>query len=318
MLEEKIFAEGAAREMKDYLAPEFSDVECTVVEQKKNNNVVLAGICFHRAGQQTAPVVYVGQFYDAVKNGEPKEEVLKEIARQAEKGIGIKEIPEAGNVAEYGKAKESLSVRIVNTRANQQRLSHMPHREIEDLSLTLAVCFPLDDGMGSGSIEVSDEMMGVWGMEEEALFRQAWENMERDQPPMLQDMGAMFGVADSANLLAENGNPLEKPKGLMFVLTNRGMSYGACAIAFPGVMEKVSRMFPEGFYILPSSVHEVLIVPKDGELAPKELGNLVREVNQREVSREEVLSDRVYEYDRERGRICQVPESVERGRAMER
>ena len=175
MLEEKIFAEGAAREMKDYLAPEFSDVECTVVEQKKNNNVVLAGICFHRAGQQTAPVVYVGQFYDAVKSGEPKEEVLKEIARQAEKGMGMKEIPEAGNVAEYGKAKENLSVRIVNTRANQQRLSHMPHREIEDLSLTLAVCFPLDDGMGSGSIEVSDEMMGVWGMEEEALFRQAWE-----------------------------------------------------------------------------------------------------------------------------------------------
>ena len=53
--------------------------------------------------------------------------------------MGMKEIPEAGNVAEYGKAKENLSVRIVNTRANQQRLSHMPHREIEDLSLTLVV-----------------------------------------------------------------------------------------------------------------------------------------------------------------------------------
>lgn len=318
MLEERIFAEGAAREMKDYLAPEFSDVECKVVEQKKNNNVVLTGICFHRAGQQTAPIVFVGQFYDAVKSGEPKEEVLKEIARQAEKGMGIKEIPEAGSVVEYEKAKKCLCVRIVNTRANQQRLSHMPHREMEDLSLTLAICFPLDDGMGNGSIEVSDEMMGVWGMEEETLFQQAWENMEKNQPPVLQDMGAMFGAADPTNLLAENENPVEKPKGIMYVLTNRGMSYGACAIAFPGVMEKVSRMFPEGFYILPSSVHEVLILPKDGEIAPKELGSLVREVNQREVSREEVLSDRVYEYDRERGKICQVPESVERGRAVER
>lgn len=318
MLEEKIFAEGAAREVKAYLAPEFSDVECTVMERKKNNNTALTGICFQRPGQQAAPLVYVEPFYDAVKNGEPKEEVLKEMARQAEKGMGIKEIPEAGSVIEYAKAKTYLSVRIVNTKANRQRLSHMPHREMEDLSLTLAICFPLGGRAGNGCIEVSDEIMGVWGVEEETLFRQAWENMERNQPPMLQDMGAMFGVADSANLLVENGNPLEKPKGVMFVLTNRGMSYGACAVAFPGVMDKVSRMFPEGFYILPSSVHEVLIVPKDGELAPKELGNLVREVNQREVSREEVLSDRVYEYDREKGKICQVPESVERGRAMER
>ena len=83
-------------------------------------------------------------------------------------------------------------------------------------------------------------------------------------------------------------------------------------------MEKVARIFPEGFFILPSSVHEVLIVPKDTYLSVKELGNLVREVNQSEVSREEVLSDRVYEYDSEKGRIRQIPDSIEKGRGMER
>ena len=83
-------------------------------------------------------------------------------------------------------------------------------------------------------------------------------------------------------------------------------------------MEKISRLFPEGFYILPSSIHEVLIVPKDGELVPKELGNLVREVNQIEVSSDEVLSDRVYEFDREKGKIRQIPESLPKERGMER
>ncbi len=318
MLEEKIFAEGVAREIKSCLAPEFSDVECTVVEQRKNNNVVLTGICFHRPGQRADPIVYVEPFYDEVKNGRPREEAMKEMAKLAEKGMEIKEIPKADKVLVYGQAKEYLCVRIVNTRANRKKLSQMPHQEMEDLSLTLALCFPLNDKMEDGSIEVTDELMGIWGMEEETLFQQAWGSMERRQPPVLQDMGAMFGMADPRNLLAGEADFPHKPEGQMFVLTNQGMRYGASALACPGVMEKISRLFPEGFYILPSSIHEVLIVPKDGDLVPKELGNLVREVNQIEVSSDEVLSDRVYEYDREKGKIRQIPESLAKERGMER
>lgn len=318
MLEEKIFAEGVAQEIKNYLAPEFSDVECKVVEPKKNNNVVLTGVCFHRPGQWADPIIYVEPFYDEVKNGRPKEEAMKEMAKLAEKGMEIKEIPEADKVLVYEKAKECLCVRIVNTKANRKRLFQMPHQELEDLSLTLALCFPMNDGMENGSIEVTNELMDIWGMEKEALFQQAWGNMEKRQTPVLHDMEAMFGMADSRNLLAGDGDFLHKPEGAMFVLTIQGMQYGACALACPGVMEKISRIFPEDFYILPSSIHEVLVVPKDGEIAPEELGSLVREVNQAEVSSEEVLSDCVYEYDREKGKICQIPESLPKERGMER
>ena len=247
-----MFAEGVAREIKSCLAPEFSDVECTIVEQRKNNNVVLTGVCFHRPGQQADPIVYVEPFYDEVKNGRPKEEAMKEMAKLAEKGMEIKEIPEADKVLVYGKAKEYLCVRIVNTKANRKRLTQMPHQELEDLSLTLALCFPLDGRREDGSVEVTDELMGIWGMEEETLFQQAWRNMEKRQPPVLQDMGAMFG-----NLLAGGADFPHKPEGQMFVLTNQGMRYGASALACPGVMEKISRLFPEGFYILPSSIHEI-------------------------------------------------------------
>lgn len=85
-----------------------------------------------------------------------------------------------------------------------------------------------------------------------------------------------------------------------------------------GCNGKVDQLFPEGFYILPSSIHETLIIPKDGAMTPKELGEMVREVNRTEVLREEVLSDRVYEYDREKGKIRQVTESLEKARVMER
>ena len=54
----------------------------------------------------------------------------------------------------------------------------------------------------------------------------------------------------------------------------------------------------------------LLIVPKSPEIDPRELGEMVRAVNRAEVAKEEQLSDRVYEYDREAGMIRQVPESI--------
>ena len=65
-------------------------------------------------------------------------------------------------------------------------------------------------------------------------------------------------------------------------------------------------------------MHECIVVPKNLGMTPKELGKLVREVNASEVAREEVLSDRVYEYDRVRNCLSQVEASIEKERNMER
>ena len=80
----------------------------------------------------------------------------------------------------------------------------------------------------------------------------------------------------------------------------------------------METLFPEGYYLLPSSIHEMIIVPKDGNISPKELGEMVRNVNETEVAREEVLSDRIYEFDKEKRQLCQVPESIEKEKEMER
>ena len=147
--------------------------------------------------------------------------------------------------------------------------------------------------------------------------------MEKEQTPVLQSMETvaediLTGTDSKENFLSEGDMPERSPMEMMYVMSNKEKTYGAAVLSCPGVMEKVSRLFPEGFYILPSSVHEVLIVPKEQGISPKDLGQMVREVNRAEVAREEVLSDRVYEYDKEAQKIRQVPESIERARGMER
>ena len=65
-------------------------------------------------------------------------------------------------------------------------------------------------------------------------------------------------------------------------------------------------------------MHEMIIIPKDLGMTPKEMGEMVRDVNQKEVARDEILSDRVYEFDKEKRQLRQIPESIEKAKEMER
>ena len=93
---------------------------------------------------------------------------------------------------------------------------------------------------------------------------------------------------------------------------------GASVLAYPNMQEQLESVFQKGCYLLPSSLHEMIIIPKDLGMTPKEMGEMVREVNQKEVARDEILSDRVYEFDREKRQLRQIPESIEKEKEMER
>ena len=118
--------------------------------------------------------------------------------------------------------------------------------------------------------------------------------------------------------LGENVDFGLRSHDMLYALTNVEKQYGASMITQPEVLNKLEQLFPEGFYVLPSSVHEVLIVPDNGEMEPKMLGEMVREVNKNEVERQEVLSDRVYSYDKEKHQIRQEPDSIQQVKEMER
>lgn len=319
---EKVFAEGVAKDIRAYLPPEYADMECRVTERRKNNGVVLTGICFTMPGQQLSPLIYVEPFYEAARRGEPLGGIMESFARAVEKGMAVKNLPGFSSPSNYETVKDYLTVQLVNTKANRCQLSDVPHREMADLSLIPVLRVAMPEAEGNGSIRVTQELLSKWGVSEQELYRQAWENMDRDQAPVLQSMRTVaeeieMGTASDENLLAGTETAALDPEEMLYVLSNKERTYGAAVLACPGVLEKVSRLFPEGFYILPSSLHEVLIVPEDKGFSQRELGQVVRDVNREAVAKEEVLSDHIYRYDRERQKICQVPESMEK-RGMER
>ena len=310
MNETRMFADEIASGIMKYF-PEDRQVQCRVVETMKNNNVTRVGITFHDQGEKVGPVIYMEPYREAATDGRPMSEIMREIAGIASRSMDKTELIGSLDYGDYESVKEFLSVTLINGRDNRQMLSHMPHRQMEDLALVLELKFPMEEGIGS--IKVSRELTELWAVDTDTLFAQAQENSLKAEPPSLQRMeDTMLSLAfgrDAVENLLENPAPEEVPSQL-YVLSNMSKNKGAAVLSYPGVLEKADQLFPKGFYILPSSIHELLIVPKSPEIDPRELGEMVRAVNRAEVAKEEQLSDRVYEYDREAGMIRQVPESI--------
>ena len=264
------------------------------------------------------------QFFDEIRQGEPVDEVMNRFARCVEKSGRAPFMDSGIDLMNYDSLKEHLAIKLVNTQTNRKMLQEMPHENIEDLSVICYVDFPVDSREGKATMEVRNQYLSIWNIDEKALFQQARANTQPINTPVLQ---TMFGTWKSLfdedacvkNLLDENTTEFGlSSHETAYILTNMEMKYGAAMITQPEVLNKLEQLFPEGFYVLPSSVHEVLIVPDNGEMELKMLGEMVREVNKNEVERQEVLSDRVYSYDKEKHQIRQKPDSIQKAKEMER
>ena len=295
MIAEKVFAEGVAKDIRNFLPAKYENAEFQVMQMNKNNGVQMVGVQVRLQEENVCPVVYVEPFFNEIRLGEPVEKVMNEIAKCMEEAGNAPFVHNGINPMDYDSVKEHLAVMLVNTQANKRMLQEMPHENIEDLSVICYVDFPVESNDGKATMKVKNEHLKMWNVDAKEMFHQARANT--------QPVSVEFGF---------------RSHDMLYALTNVEKQYGASMITQPEVLNKLEQLFPEGFYVLPSSVHEVLIVPDNGEMEPKMLGEMVREVNKNEVERQEVLSDRVYSYDKEKHQIRQEPDSIQKVKEMER
>ena len=89
----------------------------------------------------------------------------------------------------------------------------------------------------------------------------------------------------------------------MYVLTNQQKLYGAACMLYPGVLKAFSEENGQDFYVLPSSVHEVILIPAEPGTNEALLREIVTEINRTQVAKDEVLADSIYYYSRNRDQI---------------
>lgn len=322
MLAVKVFAEGVAEQIKAYLPPEYESVTCSVKEQNKTNSVLQVGIQVDKPGHAASPIVYMESFYNEVRSGEPMDKIMRNIAEVIQDALDGPALYQSIRIEEFESVKDYLAVMVVNTAENRKLLEQVPHKEVADLSLICYADLPVNQGDYSATFKITEQILKKWNVDQEEVFQIASENITPANTPVLQNLEEvtrqiLIGGAPPENLLKKEID-FSNQEAMMLVLTNEKKNFGAAMMFEPQVMDQLSQSFPEGFYILPSSLHEVLILPDRGGISPKELGAMVREVNQSQVEKMEQLSDRVYRYDKEKQKIVEVPESIERGKEMSR
>jgi hypothetical protein len=318
----RAFSDYVMAQIQEYLPEQYQRADCQIQEILRNNGVYETAMEFHVPDEKVVCTVQMDSYYAEFQQGKPISKIMGEIAVQVQKSYEMKKLMKEKHLEDFQCMKPYLRISLINTGRNHQKLLRIPHREMEDLSMVCQAEIPTPEG--NGRMEVTNDIIKMWGISEETLFDTALKNMQESRDYIMQAAtpkilcGLNEDISASENLLNASADTAPDLDALFYILTNKGNVQGASAILCPWVMKKVSDLFPEGFYILPSSIHETLIVLENGENNVKELREIVRSVNRMAVENQEILSDNIYRYDRETERICQVPKPIEKKRGMDR
>ena len=194
--------------------------------------------------------------------------------------------------SDFDKVEKKLSFKLMGINGNEEYLANIPFRRIEDLAM-VPVCIVRNDSIGEGLITINDSHLDMWGITYEELWKNLMKSAGKVTPVKSFGMGDFLGE-----------DIINDPETLnnLIVVTNKGQNYGAGAILYPGVLEDISEKYGVNLYILPASIHEVIVVPEKGDPDEAEmLKAIVHEVNSGGLSREEFLSDNIYFYEKNTG-----------------
>lgn len=304
--------------IKNYLPETYQDAVVSVQTVKKNNSQELDGLNIQLAEENTSPIIYLNHYYEDYQNGRVIGDILEEIA-QCREIYSVKEHFPIEDLFDFEKNRERIIFQTVGREANQELLSNAPHHVEQDMALIYKILLDKEKG-GMASITIDHALLERMGVDEETLYQTAMKNTVREFPmtffamddvvrEMLeQDLfGFSLATLEDAEMkdflqeILQEQTGFPKEQSPFYILTNEQKIDGAGVLFYPGVQELVAEKMNGDYFVLPSSVHEVLIVPDDGNMNFEELRTMVNEVNQAEVHPAEVLTGQVYSYDSARG-----------------
>ena len=302
----KEFIESCRKELR------ASGASCYEIEERNVNKAQrgeLNGLLFLRPGSICAPTLYVEDFYDMYRRGTS----VKKLSRQAVRSV-ISSRVEADLIEEYSSSKGpcpfegNLNARLISKRRNRKLLNTVPYRDLGCGLVLIA-----DWVSREYRAIITNELLDQTGLTRDQLFSDALKSMSEREPAVLSRLSdAVMNMHEDTpchNLLdypasgTSAGPKSHKPGqntaeswdtgSSALILTNSSMLWGAASLFYPGVTDKIHALINDDFYIIPSSVHELIIIAaKDAD--PNALTALLRSANREVVAESDILDDDLY------------------------
>ena len=302
MMNIKEFMDYVAENVKEYLPPAFENASVTVNEVYKNNDTVLHGILIRNEGEDVTPQIYLDKLYQQYLDGRDIEDCVGSVA-DVRIETDTQEIgrPDLSFLSDYEEVKPRLMMKICDKDMNVENLQDKVKTLHGDFIATYSVKIN-ETNSGIASMAVRPELLKQWDVTVDQLHADAVA-ADKSRVPVLMDLADMIMNIEKSDLSSMNflqmgeAHPRIEPNSLM-CLTNGDKMNGASLILHDDVMKQVGEIMGTDYYVLPSSIHETLIVPDNSFHNVEELNAMVKEVNSTIVDPEEVLSDKVQHYDR--------------------
>ena len=311
MMDIKEFIKTIKEELPDFLPDDvYEDITIDDVEVAKMNDQKLHGLTFRPKGSDAAPTLYIDDLYERHQNGEDLGFLLIDLANRYEEARHAPVPPDID--ISWEKVMDNLSFRLLEKRRNTDFLANMPYADVGNgLALIVDINMP-GDRNGDWRIAVNHGVMEALGVDKETLFFKAMDDVLVNDPPVLSDMTQALFSPEKDNLL-DRTDPIDPSDlGGMYVLTTESGNLGASALFYPDVQEKAAELMGSGYYVLPSSVHECILVPDTAGHNEKDLCAMVKEANRTVVEQKDVLSDTVYHFDKDSRQLTKVAADRER------
>lgn len=205
----------------------------------------------------------------------------------------IKEREEKKTMSKWEDVKKDITIRFYSKdKAKNYEIKRSAKRYgFDDLVLVPALML----GMEGESLRVAPIkkcMLEAWGITRDTLFKTAFSNIKYTITGMNEFMRNMMILDGMPEDLVDTIIPKEED---MYIVSNPSIICGAVAVIT--AREELKTRFPEGYTVIPSSVHEVLVVPKTDGVIEEDLKALVESVNANVVAPEDKLSDNVYSFE---------------------
>ena len=262
----------------------------------KNNDTILDGLTIQDRSTNLAPTLYLNYYYEDYLAGKSLSDILDDIIASYRSNLPAVSM-DLSFFTDYEKIKFRVIYKLISHRENTELLKDVPHFRFLDLAIVFC-CYLPDMADGNASILIHNHHLDFWNLTADSLYELAVKNTPILLPYELKSMeDTLKSLGTGLRLFPDNANGAEDSRKI-YVLSNTEKLYGASCLLYPNVLSYFAESSGSDFYIIPSSVHEALLLPKTPSVHASGLNKIIQEVNASQLLKEEVLSDHVYVFER--------------------
>ena len=296
-MEYSIFCEEVRRKVA-----EKTGHKTKIIDVLKNNNLTLKALSIIEEKSNVSPQIYLEDFYDKFINSVTG----IDIDDIAESVISFYEKHRVESVTgdffyNFEDLRNNIHYKIINADANKTLLDSVPNDKFLDLAKVYVVNVNLP-GIGLGNILINNKHLEIWQVTVNDLEMAAFENLQNEEI-LFQSLNDMVSSIVLENEIGDFDIDCLDENGFMYVLSNKDKFLGARLLLRKNLLHDIAEKLKSDLIILPSSLHEVIILKDKYKNDVDNLHDMVQDVNGSVVDKQDFLSDNVYLYVREENKI---------------